>query len=361
MSAANQILPFCPTNTGTNLESQADYLIDSNRTNGNQPGVASSMLNNKAIRQATYMAAGLGDAMVSINDMSVLDNNTSAQILAQMLATLERLPPKITTVTATGAGTYNLPYAFYIVTGSATVAATYSDGTTTYTVLATVASGTKIYMSGAARPTTGTGSGTLTKLSGTGDATLTYYAIRAPIRLYGEFRGGGGGGASSDVNDGVDGTDTTFGVITAGGGAKGIRAISTGAGGSGGTGSLGTGTTGIVLGGGKGDGAQSSAASVTVSGGKGGGAGGGGGGYQAAGTAGTASTGGGGGGASTSLGNAGAGGGEGCLVKGNFTDAFLLSTYAYVVGAGGSGGSAGAGAAGGAGGTGSLYLEAHFQ
>ena len=37
MSNINDFLPFCPTNTGTNLESQADYLVDTSRTDGNQP------------------------------------------------------------------------------------------------------------------------------------------------------------------------------------------------------------------------------------------------------------------------------------------------------------------------------------
>ena len=48
----NNFLPFCPTDSGTNLLTQGEYAVIATRTTGNQPGIASSKLNNKAIRQA---------------------------------------------------------------------------------------------------------------------------------------------------------------------------------------------------------------------------------------------------------------------------------------------------------------------
>jgi len=47
--ATNNFLPFSPTDTGTNLLTQVEYAAATDRTIGNQPGVASSKLNNKAI------------------------------------------------------------------------------------------------------------------------------------------------------------------------------------------------------------------------------------------------------------------------------------------------------------------------
>jgi len=40
--ATNNMLPFCGTDTGTNLPTQGDYAIDPNRAIGNSPGAAST-------------------------------------------------------------------------------------------------------------------------------------------------------------------------------------------------------------------------------------------------------------------------------------------------------------------------------
>ncbi len=57
--ATNEILTFASTNTGTNLLTQAEYAADAQRTIGHQPGIARAKLENKALRQASLMAAGL--------------------------------------------------------------------------------------------------------------------------------------------------------------------------------------------------------------------------------------------------------------------------------------------------------------
>jgi hypothetical protein len=56
---------------------------------------------------------------------------------------------------------------------SATVGATYTNNSQTFTVLATIASATTLYMLATGAPGA---SGTLTKASGTGDATITFSA-----------------------------------------------------------------------------------------------------------------------------------------------------------------------------------------
>lgn len=84
---ANNILPFCPTDTGTNLLTQSQYAAASDRTNGNQPGIASSKLNNKAIRQATFMTSQLAQFMADKLNVNILDNGDTAALLAQVNST----------------------------------------------------------------------------------------------------------------------------------------------------------------------------------------------------------------------------------------------------------------------------------
>jgi hypothetical protein len=78
------MLPFCPTDTGTNLESQTDYAADTSRTNGNQPGVASSKLINKALRQSAWMASQLAQYIVNTTGLDVLDDQNSTNLQAAM-------------------------------------------------------------------------------------------------------------------------------------------------------------------------------------------------------------------------------------------------------------------------------------
>lgn len=84
----NDFLPFCGTDTGTNLESQATYLADANRSIGNQPGIASSKFVNKAIRQACWIASQFCQYMVNVTGQSILDDQNSTNILATMTAAL---------------------------------------------------------------------------------------------------------------------------------------------------------------------------------------------------------------------------------------------------------------------------------
>jgi hypothetical protein len=86
--ATTSILQFAPTDTGTNLMTDADYLAASARTNGNQPGVASSKLNNKALRQASLIAAGVAQLMADNQANNIVDTLTPAQIATYLSSAL---------------------------------------------------------------------------------------------------------------------------------------------------------------------------------------------------------------------------------------------------------------------------------
>lgn len=68
-------------------------------------------------------------------------------------------------------GSVNTVYVFTVTTANATIGATYTNNTQTFTVQATLTSGTTLICSGTGAPAA---SGTLTKASGTGDTTITF-------------------------------------------------------------------------------------------------------------------------------------------------------------------------------------------
>ncbi len=83
----NNFRQFCPTDITTNLPTQADYLADPDLAIGNQPGVASSKLNNKALRQGTAIAAAIAQYMANISGDDVLDDANQTNLLATMAKT----------------------------------------------------------------------------------------------------------------------------------------------------------------------------------------------------------------------------------------------------------------------------------
>lgn len=70
-------------------------------------------------------------------------------------------------------GTVSRSYTFTITSGNATIGATYTNNSVTFTVVATIAAATTLLMTGPGAPAA---SGTLTKATGTGDATITFSA-----------------------------------------------------------------------------------------------------------------------------------------------------------------------------------------
>lgn len=362
----NDFLPFCPTDTGTNLLSQSAYAAAPDLAIGNQPGVASSQLVNKALRQGTFMAAVLAQFISNKTNTATNDNANETQMISQLFSAIENKSPVITSYLS-GSGNHNISYKFQISVGNATVGATYTNNSVTYTVTKTISSGLELIATGNAAPTT---SGTLTKAGGTGDATITFNAVRVPLYLRVRAVGGGGGGSGSGTSGnataGGVGGDTSFGttLIVAGGGAGGPFQGTNGAGGSA---ALGTGNTGIAIIGGRGGGPGfTGVTSDSAQGGGGGNSAFGGaagvGEANSPGLAGATNSGGGGsGGGSSGLVNSFAGTGGG---SGGFVDAFIttvLSTYAWVVGGAGTPGTSVSENAGGAGGAGCIIVEEHYQ
>lgn len=285
--------------------------------------------------------------------------------------TVQTFLPAQTTGTTVG-GLYRT---FTVSSANATVGATYTNNSITYTVLYTIAGGTTLVTS---QSTTGSLVGTtLTKASGTGDATITLsssvatgqYQLPsnpAPLYIVVEVVAGGGGGAGTGTSPGAAGagSNANFGstLLVANGGGAASATIS----GVGGTASVAASSTVLQLQ--VVPGSPGSVSSLYYPGGNGGSSffGGGAGAGAANGTGngsvGGTNTGGGGGGASAVTGStAGAGGGGG----GGYAKAIITSpasTYTFAIGDAGAGGNAGgSGAAGGKGGIGGIWVTEHYQ
>lgn len=144
---------------------------------------------------------------------------------------------------------YKYPiFTFTVTAANATVGATYTNNSQTFTVRTTISGGTSLI----AELTSGTtatpaASGTLTKASGTGDATITFSSntqfasyVSAVGALYIKVRGVAGGGGGSGVGtggsggQGGSGGNTFFGssIASAGGGVGASQGSSGGAGGT---------------------------------------------------------------------------------------------------------------------------------
>jgi hypothetical protein len=87
--ATNEILPFASTNTGTNLLTQAEYTADAQRVIGHQPGIARSKLENKALRQASLMSAGLAEFIADYQANNVTDSLTSQNVADYLYAAIQ--------------------------------------------------------------------------------------------------------------------------------------------------------------------------------------------------------------------------------------------------------------------------------
>lgn len=361
---ANDILQFCGTDSGTNLDTQSEYAAATDRTTGNQPGVARSKLVNKALRQSSLIASQFAQYISNLTGGNVLDNGVPAAVLVTMGAALDRLPQNLRAITS-GSGTYGLSYYFTVTSANATLGATYTNNAFTFTVVKTIASGTLLLCTSTGAPAA---SGTLTKSGGTGDSTITFSAVRAPIAIQVQAIGAGGGGGgvgTSGAGDGGAGGNTTFSTYTAGGGNGGTKGTGASVG-AGGTPNANAGSPTVSIQGGSGGCAFISSASLSANqhGGPGGNGffGGGAVGRVLAsdGTNAEANSGGGGSGAAGSAsvypGGGGAAGNYFCVIIQNPS-----ATYSYGIGAGGLAGTQGtSGNAGGIGGSGILIITEIF-
>lgn len=237
-----------------------------------------------------------------------------------------------------GSGTHQPTYYFVVVGVNATVGATYTNNTFTYTVSETITGANLLRTTGTGAPLN---SGVLTRTTGTGDATINFTSFRAPLSIQVSAVGGGGGGSSGGNTGaaGSDGTASTFGTISAGAGssAGGFGSVATG--GAGGGFSLG-GFEGFGVVGSTGALGNSATATMAAPGGAGGTSfyGGGSGGSFAANNAPAAAvnsgSGGGGGGVNAGGTGGGNGGGAGGFVRANIYSPY--TTFAYAVGLRGS-------------------------
>lgn len=83
--ATNEILTFASTTTGTNLLTQSEYTADAQRLIGHQPGIARSKLENKVLRQASLLVAGLAQYLANKQTTNVTDSLTKEQIAEMLL------------------------------------------------------------------------------------------------------------------------------------------------------------------------------------------------------------------------------------------------------------------------------------
>lgn len=79
---ANNILTFCGTDTGTNLLTQSEYNLSTDRTSGNKPGIASAKLANRALRQSAFIASQIAQFLTDKTGQDILDNDNTADLLA---------------------------------------------------------------------------------------------------------------------------------------------------------------------------------------------------------------------------------------------------------------------------------------
>lgn len=89
--ASNLILPFGQAAVSPNTLSDAAYATDPQRTIGHQIGVARNELENKALVQATSVAAGLAQFIADNQANNVTDALTPAQIESYLIAALSSL------------------------------------------------------------------------------------------------------------------------------------------------------------------------------------------------------------------------------------------------------------------------------
>ena len=80
---ANDILVFAD-DVSANVLTQVEYAADTQRTVGNQAGIARSSLVNKVLRQTSFIAASLAQLIVDRTGQSVLDDGDDATLLTNM-------------------------------------------------------------------------------------------------------------------------------------------------------------------------------------------------------------------------------------------------------------------------------------
>lgn len=151
------------TDPGAYVESLPDYTIDTERTAGQQSGIARADLNNRALRQGSAMAAAIGSFMVAQGYDALDDGNTAqrasdfadavaaliqpditAAVTAAQIAVLQKVFPvgsiytsyNISTSPASllGFGTWSRIQGRMLIGASSTYSATSTGGAATHTL-----------------------------------------------------------------------------------------------------------------------------------------------------------------------------------------------------------------------------------
>ena len=108
MTVENDFIPFCQTTGVANLPTQSAYASDPIIENGNQPGIASSAKNNKALRQATTMAAAVASAIVQLTGQAVVDSDGAlSTITTNLIAAMAAAATDAVLPCGTATGTAN--------------------------------------------------------------------------------------------------------------------------------------------------------------------------------------------------------------------------------------------------------------
>ena len=77
---ANDFLPFSTSGTA-NANTNAEYLAEADRLNGNQPGIAKSKLVNKALRQCSIISTVVAQFIADLTTTNAVDDGTTATLL----------------------------------------------------------------------------------------------------------------------------------------------------------------------------------------------------------------------------------------------------------------------------------------
>ena len=158
----NNFMEFA-TDPGAYVESLPDYTIDTERTAGQQSGIARADLNNRALRQGSAMAAAIGSFMVAQGYDALDDGNTAqrasdfadavaaliqpditAAVTAAQIAVLQKVFPvgsiytsyNVSTSPASllGFGTWSRIQGRMLIGASSTYSATSTGGAATHTL-----------------------------------------------------------------------------------------------------------------------------------------------------------------------------------------------------------------------------------
>jgi nitrate reductase alpha subunit len=85
MAASNKFYQFATLASSDNILSDAQYLIDEERTSGNVPGIARQQLVNKALKQAASLVYTIGEIVSVKTNLEIADDGVGLDALSDYL------------------------------------------------------------------------------------------------------------------------------------------------------------------------------------------------------------------------------------------------------------------------------------